>query len=72
MIVPSKEGRLGEIGSGGLEDTGALPLDEVGLDKDEGVAGLELELDIEELCKLSASSRFALEGIGIRSEEAIM
>lgn len=70
--IPSKEGRLGDIVSVGLDVTAALPLDEVGRDKDEGVTGLELELDMEELCKLSASSRFVLEGIGIRSVEAMM
>lgn len=42
LIVPSREGRLGDMVSDGLEDTAALPLDEdEGLDRLEPPNGLE-------------------------------
>ena len=47
--MPSREGRRGDIRSGGDEDTEALPFDEEGPDGLELLIGLEYELDVEEL-----------------------
>jgi len=51
LNAPSKEGRLGDIVSGGEDDMAALPLPEevINLENPELLAELEDELDIEEL-----------------------
>ena len=71
--VPSNDGRLGEIISGGDDDTAALPLDDEGRDRGNAVVGLDdgLEgVEGDELYELSAAFRFP--GIGTAADEDIV